>query len=506
MKMKKLLMTMAIIIAGCLFVGADKSKAATTEETIETNTVITDCLEEAGDVKYYWFTVDKSGYFNIDFSIVNPLDDAKNGWNISLYDDEGYSLKSYKGYTKSLNTCKWNYKKGTKMCVKIEANRSSIYYAPIDIDYKFEIVTAEDLTWEQEYNDTTSTATLLPAGIKKKGTLINSGDVDYYVYTMGKTGYFQLNFQKANVMDSVGNGWYVQLYDTAGKELATYAPDISMQSKRFNFAKGTKIYCRVKADSSNNAPVDIEYLISIQETAASNWEVETRQGSDATWSARIRGCATLKGTYTYGSLIYDYDNDIYKLVVSKDGKVSLRFNTNNVETNVGDGYRIAIYDSKGNWLDCYAEVKENIKWEFYAKKGTYYVEIDAEAAHEEFWIWTDGAPSPYDAYSISATSYQVKIPSMRKKTISYKVTKSWYSTTRTLKWKKVSNVDGYEVQLCKNKKFKNKKTTKLTSDTNSTNFSVDKGKYYVRVRAYRTTISGAKIYGKFTKVKKIRVK
>jgi hypothetical protein len=76
-----------------------------------------------------------------------------------------------------------------------------------------------------------------------------------------------------------------------------------------------------------------------------------------------------------------------------------------------------------------------------------------------------------------------------------------------VKWKKVSNVKGYEVQYAYDSKFtKNRKTKKV--QTNSVTLKkLKKGKIcYVRVRPYRQDASGNKIYGDWSKAKKIKIK
>lgn len=73
------------------------------------------------------------------------------------------------------------------------------------------------------------------------------------------------------------------------------------------------------------------------------------------------------------------------------------------------------------------------------------------------------------------------------------------------KWKKAKNIKGYQVQYATDKKFKKKKalTTKKTSITIK---KLSKKKtYYVRVRAY--VLNGKKkVYGKWSKVKKVKIK
>ena len=74
----------------------------------------------------------------------------------------------------------------------------------------------------------------------------------------------------------------------------------------------------------------------------------------------------------------------------------------------------------------------------------------------------------------------------------------------SLKWKKISGAKGYQIQYATNKKFKSKKT-KTTTKLRYTIKKLKKKKtYYVRVRAYKS--SKKKVYGKWSNVKKIKVK
>ena len=75
-----------------------------------------------------------------------------------------------------------------------------------------------------------------------------------------------------------------------------------------------------------------------------------------------------------------------------------------------------------------------------------------------------------------------------------------------LKWKKVSGAKGYQVVYATNSKFK-KATKKTTAKITLTMKKLKKGKtYYVKVRAYKLDSTGNKVYGKYSKVKKVTVK
>ncbi|MBR4759222.1 MAG: fibronectin type III domain-containing protein, partial [Lachnospiraceae bacterium] len=76
-----------------------------------------------------------------------------------------------------------------------------------------------------------------------------------------------------------------------------------------------------------------------------------------------------------------------------------------------------------------------------------------------------------------------------------------------LKWKKISGAKGYEIQYSTKKNFKKNSKTKTTKKVKYTIKSLKKKKtYYVRVRAYKTDVAGKKVYGKWSKVKKVKVK
>lgn len=75
-------------------------------------------------------------------------------------------------------------------------------------------------------------------------------------------------------------------------------------------------------------------------------------------------------------------------------------------------------------------------------------------------------------------------------------------------WKKVSGASGYRIVYAKNNKFtKGKKV--VTIKKNSTTTQIKKLKkgttYYVKVQAYKT-VNGKKVYGKYSSVKKIKIK
>ncbi len=75
-------------------------------------------------------------------------------------------------------------------------------------------------------------------------------------------------------------------------------------------------------------------------------------------------------------------------------------------------------------------------------------------------------------------------------------------------WKKKSDISGYQLQYARNKKFTKKAKTKNIKNYlgKKTIKGLRKYKtYYVRIRAYKMA-SGRKLYGKWSKVKKVKIK
>lgn len=103
---------------------------------------------------------------------------------------------------------------------------------------------------------------------------------------------------------------------------------------------------------------------------------------------------------------------------------------------------------------------------------------------------------PSDAFSA------VTVP----KKVSNKSAKSKKSRRIIYSFKKV-NATGYQYQWSTHKNFKSNFLTKNTKSTKVTiKTAQSRRRYYVRVRAYKTEPGGKKIYGKWSNVKRVKVK
>jgi hypothetical protein len=77
----------------------------------------------------------------------------------------------------------------------------------------------------------------------------------------------------------------------------------------------------------------------------------------------------------------------------------------------------------------------------------------------------------------------------------------------TIKWKKVKGVKGYQVQYSLSKDFKKSTKKKNLTKTKLTLKKMKKKKtYYIRVRSYVKDSNNKKVYSKWSKVKKVKIK
>ena len=114
---------------------------------------------------------------------------------------------------------------------------------------------------------------------------------------------------------------------------------------------------------------------------------------------------------------------------------------------------------------------------------------------------TDNNKAIDDSFTIVKEEAKATAP----KAVKIKSVKSSKKGTATVSFNKSTDkVTGYQITYSSKKNFKSSKKV-LTTKTNYTIKSLSKGTTYVKVRPY-TTVSGKKVYGKYSKAVKVRVK
>ena len=104
-------------------------------------------------------------------------------------------------------------------------------------------------------------------------------------------------------------------------------------------------------------------------------------------------------------------------------------------------------------------------------------------------------------YTVYAKWSKVKV----KRTTGLKVANT-NGKNLVVKYSKVSGAKGYQITYATNSKFTKSKKVVNTTKRTKTIKKLKKGKtYYVRVRAYKKDSTGRKVYGKYSKVMKVKI-
>lgn len=163
--------------------------------------------------------------------------------------------------------------------------------------------------------------------------------------------------------------------------------------------------------------------------------------------------------------------------------------------NKATHYRIDKYDSKTKSYKKVADVKDT----------TYKVTGLTCGTKYKFRIRSVARISGTNYYS-EKCKYVTTITTPKTAKIS-KIT-STKAKKATIKWKAVTNAEGYEITYSTDKAFKKSKTITVTKkgvlSATVKKLSSNK-KYYFKVRAFRN-LSGGKVYGKYSTIKSIKIK
>ncbi|BBF41761.1 beta-galactosidase [Lachnospiraceae bacterium KM106-2] len=476
--------------------GMSKAASAAPMTEIATNTDVIDHTTSEQSERYYTFTMDKTGYYQIEFGVPDVTANTKAGWVLELYNFETNNLMMRKEVKSKTILPELPFKQGSKFYIKMSMpqNTNALAY---NLDYSLKVNTVERNDWEQELNDTVATANVLKSNQKLIGSLYQCDDTDYYTYTVDTTGYFNMNFAVEDLTMSTGSGWRVMIYHAKNYEkLLTYSFDKTTTLPEMNFAKGTQLYIQVERNvkvTDASVPSNVPYSITMNATNNSLWEKETLCLASDAWGTRTKNATalTLSKTLT-GNLWSVDDDDLYKIVMKDNGYLTVTFDPNEVENNLGSGYQVKLVSSSGKQaFDLNTKVKLSKKC--YLTKGTYYFEIGRGIN------CTDASVPTLRNYKLKASASK----SAPSKVANVKVKKQKGNKVNA-SWKKQSSVSGYQVRYATNSKL-TKATMKTTSKNTYSISKIKKGKtYYVQVRSYKTDTFGKKIYGTWSVTKKIK--
>ncbi|MBQ2284164.1 MAG: fibronectin type III domain-containing protein, partial [Clostridia bacterium] len=403
-----------------------------------------------------WFVFDNtSGAFNVEFKLdeSTSYNDIKNGWKIEVYKfGSNESLVTYNDIVSELNSFSIPFK--GKILVKISAALDLEDYAPIDCIYNLKISQrATSELWENENNDTMTSATKLTSGKKYNANLYNCDDVDCFKYTSKSNGVLKFNFSR-DVTDNIGAGWKVQVVKVDGTIVCEdiVKNSLTLTKILIPVGKGETLYIKIFADYSGDAPEQVDYQLRVDFTANPGKVTGLKASSNKTTSVKLSWKALDGAT---GYRVYRYDAASKKYVI--------------VATTKSTSYTVK-------------NLKAGTSYKFVVKA---YKKVDGSN------LW--GSTSAALTTATTPDTPTLKVAAGKK--------------SATLKWSKETGT-GYVVYMAtsKNGKYSKIATVKGSSNISTVKKNLTTGKtYYFKVRAYKT-VGDSNLYGAYTTVKAVKVK
>jgi hypothetical protein len=205
---------------------------------------------------------------------------------------------------------------------------------------------------ETEGNNSRNEANVIKVNTTVTGTIADYSDEDWYKFTLPSDGYFTYD------LSYIGSYKKISLYDSSLNELSNDGGG-TVQSQRFNYAKGTTFYIRVDGYSG-------DYEFTISHTPTTKWEIEDNNS---------RKTAEKLTKKMKGTMISSSDEDWYKYTASESGYVKFKFiNEDSVVTSLG--WKIAVYDKDLTELASWQEQTDASTGVFTVKpKTVLYVQI-----------------------------------------------------------------------------------------------------------------------------------
>ncbi len=421
-----------------------------TADNILSGKTMNGTVMEEDDIDYYKITIPKAGHVKVKFTH-QSVNNSNNLWEISLFNDQYEELqyRASAGKENGISMAEVGLAAGTYY---IKINRYSSWNWS-DVPYKLTVSYKSASDWESEWNDSFGTADSASVEKTRKGTIMESDDVDYYKIKVSHSGVLAVDFKHDSV-SSDENLWKVTIYN------ANYQEQASAASK--GNAKSTTVSSSVAAGT---------YYVKV----AKDW-------------------------YYWSDSVYSVKFNQY----FSDAKVSL-------QASDGTGAKLTWKKLSGaSGYEIYRSTKKSGKYEkiktVTGGKTTSYTDKKVTMGKTYYYkvraYKKSGKTKLYSPYS------SVKSAKIKPAKVSISKVTSTSSKKAKITWKKASGASGYEIyrSTSKNGKYKKVTTVKSGKTTTYTDKKLKSKKtYYYKVRAYKN-VGKKKVYGDYSKYKSVKVK
>lgn len=316
----------------------------------------------------------------------NNLNSSGVYWNVALYnsDDELLGAMDVKGDATSLQTINY-YLSAGKYYIKVKYGgywHSTEQYT-IKVNY-----TNNNGKYESEKNNTLKKANAVELNKAITGNIYSSGDVDYYMFKLEKSGRIILNFNHAN-LDINNIFWKIELFNKDEEKILSESSRGNLpklKSANAYLSKGT-YYVKISANSAYTWNLaDYSLTVKYKENSG-QYEAEN---NDTIKKANL--IATNK--YVTGNTSAGNDADYFKFNITEKSNVSLIFKHANLDSS-SNYWKITLYNSDEEQLLTFNSAGNTPKLTsdtITLSAGTYYIKV-----------------TPMSIYTYSLSDYSIAV-------------------------------------------------------------------------------------------------
>lgn len=294
-----------------------------TAAELTAGTAFSDSLISKDEANWYKLTTTEDGCFTLTFEH-DKLGKDNTYWTITAYQSNGGKLKVFRSWNVA-----GNVEKTTTDALGVPAGE---YYIEIAYGGTYHSDSTYSLTanfsaggWETEFNDSLEDADELELNQTYNGLLHNAEDEDWYRFSTEEASSFSLNFVH-DKLDSSNNHWTITVYqETNGKLKVFRSWNVAGNTEKFTtdtlgVPAGT--YC-VQIAFGGYYYSTTPYALTVNYSANGN---ETKNDWESEFNDSYEDADEIKVNQPYSGLLHTSDDvDWYKFTTDADGKFSLRF-------------------------------------------------------------------------------------------------------------------------------------------------------------------------------------
>lgn len=453
------LMTLNYEAANCEL---ESNNSLATANNLNIGTTISGSIHGLTDLAdYYKVTTTSAGYLYAKFSHdVIAGSETSVVYSIAVLDKDGNELmsKNNTGGETEITTPKLGVPAGT-------------YYIRItgtdyESAYKLKAAFKASSTWEQESNDSYSTANAITSGQKYYGSIQKSGDADYYKIELKKSGYMKVKLTHTD-LNNVNQIMSVELYNSDYADVLSMSimgTEKSVSTSKIGLAAGT-YYIVVK---DNKKDFFGTYGLTVTTKEVSGWETESN-GTASTADSISLG-KTMTGV---SQTTYDYD--WFKFTLSNSAYINFGLTHSKISSDDMAWY-VTLMDKNGSryslkstgYIYVYGGTTYTESTPVKLPEGTYYIRVQAGSSA--------GVGKEYKLAVNKVTTAKPKITSV--KSTAYNKLK--------VSWNRVPGAEKYYIYRSTSKKggYEKVKTIQNGTTVSWTDSKVTTGKtYYYKIKA-----------------------